>query len=95
LVDPEVFDRRLAKLEQVVKDLRGIAGVEPSEYRANRALQAQAERWIQVAVEVCLDLAHHLIADRGWATPTSYRQAFDLLARHTVIEAELATKLAG
>jgi uncharacterized protein YutE (UPF0331/DUF86 family) len=95
LVDPEVFDRRLAKLEQVVVDLRSIASTDEAVFLADRGLQAQAERWVQVAVEACLDLSHHLIADRGWRTPTSYRDAFDVLAERDVIDAPLAGRLAG
>ena len=95
MVDPEILDRRLARLEQTVGDLRALASTDESRFLADRGLQAQAERWIQVAVESCLDLAHHVIADRGWPTPSSYREAFDVLAHRGVLDPELASKLGG
>jgi hypothetical protein len=76
LVDREVFDRRLGRLEVVLRSLRGLAGVERERFLHDLALQAQAERWLYVAAECSLDLAHHLIADRGWKTPATYREAF-------------------
>ena len=95
LVDREVFDRRLARLEGLIKDLRGIAGVEESQFHQDRGLQAQAERWTHLAIECCLDLANHLIADRGWRAPDSYRAAFLALADEDVIGAELAAQMAS
>lgn len=93
MVDPEVFDRRLGKLEQVLGDLRELATTQNDRFLGDRGLQAQAERWIQVAIETCLDMAHHVIADRGWPTPQSYREAFETLAKHGLVEPELAQRL--
>ena len=67
MVDRDVFDRRLAKLETLLRDLRSLSKVERAAFLSDRALQAQAERWLQLAAECALDLAHHLIADRDAA----------------------------
>ena len=56
MVDRDVFDRRLAKLEALLRDL---ARVERERFLVDRSLQAQAERWLQLAAECTLDLAHH------------------------------------
>lgn len=94
MVDPEVFDRRLAKLEVLISDLRGLATTPVDEFTSSRALQAQAERWAQVAVETCIDLANHIIADRGLPTPGTYREAFSVLSEHGVLEVDLAEQMA-
>lgn len=93
MVDREVFDRRLAKLEQFLRDLRGIAGEPRERFLSDRGLQAQAERWLHLAAEAAIDLAHHLIADRGWATPSTYREAFAVLRREGVLTGELAANM--
>jgi uncharacterized protein YutE (UPF0331/DUF86 family) len=95
VVEAEIFDRRLERLEQTIADLRGIATMPAKALVADRALQAQAERWTQVAVEASIDLANHLIAARGWTTPATYRDAFRILAQHGVIDDAAAQKMAG
>ena len=79
MVDREVFDRRLAKLEELLRDLRTLARTERAAFLTDRGQKAQAERWLQLAAECTLDLAHHLIAERGWKTPTTYRETFEIL----------------
>jgi uncharacterized protein YutE (UPF0331/DUF86 family) len=95
LVDREVFERRLARLETLLRDLRRLAGTERSAYLADRGLQAQAERWLHLAAECALDLAHHLISDRGWRTPDSYRDAFRVLQEEGVLGTELLRSMEG
>jgi uncharacterized protein YutE (UPF0331/DUF86 family) len=95
LVDRDTLDRRLAKLEQLVRDLRALAATPRDLYLRDRGRQAQAERWLQIAVECTLDLANHLIADRGWQTPATYREAFAILEREGVLRPELAAHMQG
>jgi uncharacterized protein YutE (UPF0331/DUF86 family) len=95
LVDRDVFALRLSRLETLLTDLRALARIDRDVFLRDHGLQAQAERWLQLAAEVCLDLANHLIATRGWPTPTTYREAFQSLGAHGVLSAELAEKMAG
>ena len=95
MVEADVLDRRLQRLEQAIADLSGIASIERGTFISDRGLQAQAERWTQVAVEACIDLANHLIADRAWTTPATYRDAFLILAEHGVIDESAAARMAG
>jgi uncharacterized protein YutE (UPF0331/DUF86 family) len=95
LVDLDVFERRLMRLEEMLRYLRGLAKVERQTFLADDGLKAQAERWLHLAAECCLDLANHLIADRGWKTPTTYREAFQVLAREGVLDDSLAGQMEG
>lgn len=95
MVDRETFDRRLAKLEELLRDLRRLAAVDRDTFLKDRDVQARAERWLQLAGETAIDLANQLIADRGWATPTSYREAFQVLAREGALSEELAEQMEG
>ena len=90
MVDRDVFDRRLAKLEALLRDLRALARVERERFLVDRGLQAQAERWLQLAAECALDLAHHLIASRAWPVPSTYREAFQILEREGVLTGDLS-----
>ncbi|MBK8998781.1 MAG: DUF86 domain-containing protein [Myxococcales bacterium] len=93
MVDPDVFARRLAKLEELLTQLRELSRAERERFLTDRALQAQAERWLHLAAERTLDLANHLIADRGWPTPGTYREAFRTLAERGVLPPDLAKKM--
>jgi uncharacterized protein YutE (UPF0331/DUF86 family) len=95
LVDREVFDRRLGKLEELLRDLRALARTERATFLSDRGLQAQAERWLYLASECAIDLAHHLIAERGWKTPATYREAFEVLGAERVLDARLAERMQG
>jgi uncharacterized protein YutE (UPF0331/DUF86 family) len=54
---------------------------------------AAVERWLHLAIEACIDIAYHLIADRGWTPPDSAREAFFVLARHGLVDPDLASRL--
>jgi len=94
LVDPDVLALRLAKLEQCVVGLRALAKTPKDTFVRDVALQAQGERWLHLAVESALDIAHHVLADRGGQPPPTYRDAFLQLERLGVLDAELAGRMA-
>jgi uncharacterized protein YutE (UPF0331/DUF86 family) len=93
LVDREVLDRRLARVEELLTRLRQLAGVPREEYLREAGLQAQAERWLQLCAESVLDLAAHVIADSGLRTPTTYRESFQILREAGVLEEALAKQM--
>jgi uncharacterized protein YutE (UPF0331/DUF86 family) len=95
LVDRDSFDRRLARLEELIRDLRRLAAVDRETFLRDHDTQAKAERWLQLAGEAAIDLANHLIADHGWATPSSYREAFRVLARERALSEKLASEMEG
>lgn len=48
-----------------------------------------------VTVQETIDVAYHVVADEGWGLPDSHGDAFDLLASHGVLGAELAQRVAA
>src|SRR5208283_4945652 len=58
-------------------------------------LRAAVERWLQIAVEACIDIADHVIASEGWTPPQSARAAFAILASHGKLPVDLANRLGG
>jgi uncharacterized protein YutE (UPF0331/DUF86 family) len=94
LVDPDVIARRLLTLNETLGRLRAVQDdVNADRLAADAMLQAAVERWLQVAIEACIDLAYHIIAERGWATPDSARGAFEGLAVQGLISADDAKRL--
>lgn len=95
MVDRETFDRRLGHLEQLLGDLRRLRDVDRREFRNDRDVQAKAERWLQLAGETTIDLATQLIAERGWRSPSSYCEAFQVLTEEGVLTPDLAREMEG
>lgn len=50
---------------------------------------------IQRACEACIDLAMHIISEKGLGIPQSSREAFDILCNNGIIHDELAARLKG
>ena len=61
--------------------------------RALEERDAAVERWLQVAVEACMDVAYHVVASEGWTPPESGRAAFASLAAHGKMSLDLAARL--
>ena len=48
---------------------------------------------LQRAIQACIDMANVVIAKEGLGLPNSYRQAFEILTSHQVINHDLSKKM--
>jgi uncharacterized protein YutE (UPF0331/DUF86 family) len=95
MVDREIFSRRLEALLGYFEKLTAFRETEESEFVREPALHDLAERYLHLAVEACLDLANHWIADRGLPTPDANRDSFTVLEKAGELPPELADRLRG
>lgn len=94
MVDPAVMERRFRALRGCVDKMRQrFANTTVEAFVANEDSRLIAERLLQLACESCIDMANHVISDRGGEQPDSYRQAFAELARMGLVSADLAAAL--
>lgn len=94
MVDPV----RLARLLQRLGEQRAVLGERAAEDRAalrgdEARLSGTKYRFV-TAIEALLDVTHHLLASELWGPADSSADAVRLLARHRVIDAALAERLA-
>lgn len=94
MVAPDVVARRLLALNESLAELSRTDAADPRRLATDRLLRAAVERWMQVAIEACIDLTYHVVAEEGWTPVESARAAFSALAAHGRIPAELAARLA-
>ncbi|MEK6767306.1 MAG: HepT-like ribonuclease domain-containing protein [Planctomycetota bacterium] len=47
------------------------------------------ERTLQIMIEICADIANHIIADKGYRIPRSYADTFRVLYEKGIIEEEI------
>lgn len=93
VVNKDIVEQRLLKLEQTVRKLKEIALHPWEEYRQSEALKDRAERNLQLAAQACIDIANHIVADRGFRTPQGYGDSFLVLMEEGIIPSDLAEKM--
>ena len=95
MVDRDALSSRLSALSGYLKDLREFQNVSKERFVREGALHHLAERYLHLATECAIDIAHHLISDLGLPIPQTYKEAFDTLANAGLLPADLAEKLKG
>ena len=95
MADRDALSSRLDALENYLAELRSFQSVRREEFVNEPALHHLAERFLHLACESVLDIAHHVIADRGYRQAKSYKDAMDVLRDEGLIDRELAERLKG
>lgn len=94
MVDPVRLARLLQRLGEQLAILRQRSAEDRAALRADEARLSGTKYRFVTAIETVLDVAHHLLASELWGPAEDSADAVRLLARHGVIDAELAERLA-
>ena len=94
MVDDDRASVRLRRLEELVEDLEEVLEKGEESYLANPGLRAMAERWLELAIQICIDLGTQVLAERPGPTPNRYAEVFKILGDEGSISKELADRLA-
>jgi uncharacterized protein YutE (UPF0331/DUF86 family) len=89
----DVIARKLLSLNEALQELTRPTASDASALTVDSMLRAAVERWLQVAIEACVDIAAHVIGDEGWTPPATARASFQILAGHNRIPPDLAQRL--
>lgn len=79
MVDAESVATRLDRLSELLEQLEAIRAGGRDSYRSDFRTRLAADHAIQLAVQVCIDIGAHLIAELGLKAPSDYRGIFDSL----------------
>jgi len=93
LTNPVVVNKRLGKLREYVKLLRILRDRPRQLFETDPFLYGSAERYIQLAIQVVLDIANHIVADDRLGQTEEYRDAIRLLGEHGYIPPDLTERL--
>jgi uncharacterized protein YutE (UPF0331/DUF86 family) len=93
MIDADVVARKLLSLNEALRELERPAAADAARLTADPVLRAAVERWLQVALEGCIDIAFHVVASEGWTPPQSARASFLSLAAHGRLTPDLAQRL--
>jgi uncharacterized protein YutE (UPF0331/DUF86 family) len=93
LVDRAAVEARLARLDRELAMIEQVRNAGRDRFLTNDGLQHQAERALQLAIQICIDVGAHLVAARGLRAPDEYRDVFERLSREDTLDAALAERL--
>jgi uncharacterized protein YutE (UPF0331/DUF86 family) len=89
LVDNLLIGRKLAQIDTYLKQIKEYSKISLVQYKNNWKTERIVERTLQILIEVCLDIANHLISDKEMRLPTGYADTFKVLAENKVINKKL------
>ena len=92
-IDKDLIVNKIAIIRSNLKRLSEIKQKTKSEFVSDYKSVAASERLLQVAIEACLDIGHHLIAKKGFERPAEYRDIIIILGKEGVIPQEFAEKI--
>ena len=92
-VDRELIAARVAKIREQLRHLTRLETLSREEFLASTIEQHAVERELQIVIEACLDIGHHVIAREGLRRPNDYRDVFGVLHESGIIETELGRRL--
>lgn len=94
-MEDEIIFERLTLLRNEIAYLRseGENLNRLEDYRDNPRLKRAIERSLQVAVEACLDMGRHIIAEKGLRFPEDNKDVFQSLAEEGLVPTTLLPRL--
>jgi len=95
VVDGALLAKKVAAVRDAVARIRAVLPANPESFLADRTAREVVLLNLFVALQECLALAAHWLADAGWDVPQNYRDIFGSLAEHGVLERDLAARLAA
>jgi uncharacterized protein YutE (UPF0331/DUF86 family) len=95
MVDRDLVWRRLAMLDGYLEQLGPYRGIDVEAYRQDWRTQRIVERTLHLAIETCMDLADHIVADRRLRVPETGAESFEILAEADLLPRELGASLAS
>lgn len=93
MVPGEVIQERLRLLAEYVEDLKAEQGISFDQYRGDKKTRRYVEHTLQIAIECCLDIGHHIIAAQRLPLPKEQREIFQVLSDAGILSNELLPTL--
>ena len=93
MVDVDRVEVRLQRLEELIERLDGVRQEGEEAYLADPRQRAATERWLQLAIQICIDLGTQLVSERSARPPSDYADVFAILGEKGDIPSDLAIRL--
>jgi uncharacterized protein YutE (UPF0331/DUF86 family) len=88
MVDRLLLEKILGDIRANVHELEKAKDITWEVYRSDVRTRRFVERTLHILIEACIDVAQHIISDKGFREPSTYRDAFVVLAEEKIIPAD-------
>jgi len=89
MVDESLILRKLSELDEYYQQINEFENITVAQYSDDWKIQRIIERTLQMMIETCVDIAGHIIADKGYRTPKSYADTFLVLSQEKILDGKL------
>ncbi len=93
MVDKTLILRKIAGMSEYLDQLMEFSDITVESYSSEWKTQRIIERTLQMMIEVCADIAGHIISDSGYRIPKTYSDAFKILGEHGILDETLSHKM--
>ena len=93
MVRPDVVASKVARARSWLNDAAQWLDAPVDEFRSDPKGRDLALFYLFLAIQECIDLAAHWVADEGWGEPDDAGSSFDLIAARGAITHDVATAL--
>ena len=93
MVDKALMGRKMAQMEVYLSQVREYSKTSLASYRSDWKTQRIVERTLQILVELCIDIANHIISDQKMRFPDGYADTFKVLLENRVINQRLWSRM--
>jgi uncharacterized protein YutE (UPF0331/DUF86 family) len=89
----QILSTKLKQLEEQIRRLRELAGLDAAGYASDWKAAYVVERALEVAIDVCIGIATHTVAERRLGSAATYRGQFVIARDAGLLEPDLAAAL--
>jgi uncharacterized protein YutE (UPF0331/DUF86 family) len=93
MVDETLILRKLSELDEYYKQIKEYEKITVAQYSDDWKIPRIIERTLQMMIETCVDIASHIIADKGYRVPKSYSDTFKVLHEEKIVSNNLFNSL--
>ena len=90
MFDKTLILRKIAELSEYLDQIREFQTISIKTYISDWKTQRIVERTLQMMIEVCADIASHIISDAAYRVPKTYSDAFRVLHENAILADELS-----
>lgn len=93
MVNQNIIKAKINHIKENLQRLEEKQNITIDEFKKNKDLQDIILHNLQLSIQVCIDIASHIISDEGWTVPDTLSGLFDILLRQKIISEKLNISL--